>query len=212
MDRSIKTIKVDFDYNGVLLSGNCWWVGEQMQVEMTAPMDGIISFVCRWPFLPRMLENTIEDEAIEELQRILLDLFVIDRNIEEYRKIGKAYQAYKHKVTRRNAELKKTLAELETKHADHTIGRKEYKFQKKLIEDSLQFTNVKLYEFEKVLYAQYKNLPNISPYYVCQILRWIDRYPTEARKLIDTCRERNEYNLRMLEKEEEERKGSQKPQ
>ena len=207
MDRTIKTFKVDFDYDDIQLSGICRWVGEQMQVEMTAPMNGIVSFVCRWPFRPRMIENTVEDEAIEELQRILLDLFVIDRNMEKYRKIGKAYQAYKHKVTRRNAELKKTLAELETQYADHTIERKEYRFQKKLIEDSLRFTNVKLYEFERVIYYQYKKLPHISPYYVCQILRWIDRHPTEARKLIDICRERNEYNLRMLEKEEEERKG-----
>ena len=144
MDRTIKTFKVDFDYDGVLLSGICRWVGEQMQVEMTAPMNGIVSFACRWPFRPRMIENTVEDEAIEELQRILLDLFVIDRNMEKYRKIGKAYQAYKHKVTRRNAELKKTLAELETQYEDHTIERKEYRFQKKLIEDSLLFTNVKL--------------------------------------------------------------------
>lgn len=207
MDRTIKTFKVDFDYDDIQLSGICRWVGEQMQVEMTAPMNGIVSFVCRWPFRPRMIENTVEDEAIEELQRILLDLFVIDRNMEKYRKIGKAYQAYKHKVTRRNAELKKTLAELETQYADHTIDRKEYRFQKKLIEDSLRFTNVKLYEFERVIYYQYKKLPHISPYYVCQILRWIDRHPTEARKLIDICRERNEYNLRMVEKEEEERKG-----
>ena len=106
MDSTIKTFNVDFDYDGVPLSGICRWVGEQMQVEMTAPMNGIVSFVCRWPFRPRMIENTVEDEAIEELQRILLDLFVIDRNMEKYRKIGKAYQAYKHKVTRRNAELK----------------------------------------------------------------------------------------------------------
>jgi len=204
MDRSIKTFKVDFDYNGVLLSGICRWVGEQMQVEMTAPMNWIISFVCRLPFRPRMIENTIEDEAIEELQRILLDLFVIDRNMEAYRKIGKAYQAYKHKVTRRNAELKKTLAELETQYADHTIDRKEYRFQKKLIEHSLQFTNVKLYEFEKVIYYQYKNLPHISPYYVCQILRWIDRYPAEVRQLIDTSNERDEHCLRLLGKEEVE--------
>lgn len=204
MDRTIKTFKVDFDYDGVHLSGICRRVGEQMQVEMTAPMDGIVSFVCRLPFRPRMLENTAEDEAIEELQRILLDLFVIDRNIEEYRKIGKAYQAYKHKVTRRNAVLKKTLAELETQYADHTIERKEYRFQKKLIEDSLRFTNVKLYEFERVMYLQHKAIPHISPYYVCQILRWIDRHPMEARKLIDTCRERNENSLRLLAKEEEE--------
>ena len=202
MDRSIKTFKVDFEYDGVLLSGICRWVGEQMQVEMTAPMNGIVSFVCRWPFRPRMIENTVEDEAIEELQRILLDLFVIDRNMEAYRKIGKAYQAYKHKVTRRNAELKKTLAELETQYADHTIERKKYRFQKKLTEDSLHFTNVKLYEFEKVIYFQYKNLPHISPYYVCQILRWIDRHTAEARKLIDTSNERNENFLRLLAKEE----------
>lgn len=202
MDRSIKTFKVDFEYDGVLLSGICRWVGEQMQVEMTAPMNGIVSFVCRWPFRPRMIENTVEDEAIEELQRILLDLFVIDRNMEAYRKIGKAYQAYKHKVTRRNAELKKTLAELETQYADHTIERKEYKFQKKLIEDSLRFTNVKLYEFERVMYLQHKDLPHISPNYVCQILRWIDRHTAEARKLIDTSNERNENFLRLLAKEE----------
>ena len=202
MDRSIKTFKVDFEYDGVLLSGICRWVGEQMQVEMTAPMNGIVSFVCRWPFRPRMIENTVEDEAIEELQRILLDLFVIDRNMEAYRKIGKAYQAYKHKVTRRNAELKKTLAELETQYADHTIERKEYKFQKKLIEDSLRFTNVKLYEFERVMYLQHKDLPHIGPNYVCQILRWIDRHTAEARKLIDTSNERNENFLRLLAKEE----------
>jgi len=203
MDRTIKTFKVDFDYDDIQLSGICRWVGEQMQVEMTAPMNGIVSFVCRWPFRPRMIENTVEDEAIEELPRILLDLFVIDRNMEKYRKIGKAYQAYKHKVTRRNAELKKTLAELETQYADHTIERKEYRFQKKLIEDSLRFTNVKLYEFERVMYLQHKDLPHISPYYVCQILRWIDRHPAEARQLIDTCNERNEHYLRILEKEEE---------
>ena len=202
MDRSIKTFKVDFEYDGVLLSGICRWVGEQMQVEMTAPMNGIVSFVCRWPFRPRMIENTVEDEAIEELQRILLDLFVIDRNMEAYRKIGKAYQAYKHKVTRRNAELKKTLAELETQYANHKIDGKEYKFQKKLIEDSLQFTKVKLYEFERVMYLQHKDLPHISPYYVCQILRWIDRHTAEARKLIDTSNERNENFLRLLAKEE----------
>ena len=128
MDRTIKTFKVDFDYDDIQLSGICRWVGEQMQVEMTAPMNGIVSFACRWPFRPRMIENTVEDEAIEELQRILLDLFVIDRNMEKYRKIDKAYQAYKHKVTRRNAELKKTLAELETQYEDHTIERKEYRF------------------------------------------------------------------------------------
>ncbi len=202
MDRSIKTFKVDFEYDGVLLSGICRWVGEQMQVEMTAPMNGIVSFVCRWPFRPRMIENTVEDEAIEELQRILLDLFVIDRNMEAYRKIGKAYQAYKHKVTRRNAELKKTLAELETQYANHNIDGKEYRFQKKLIEDSLQFTKVKLYEFERVMYLQHKDLPHISPYYVCQILRWIDRHTAEARKLIDTSNERNENFLRLLAKEE----------
>ena len=202
MDRSIKTFKVDFEYDGVLLSGICRWVGEQMQVEMTAPMNGIVSFVCRWPFRPRMIENTVEDEAIEELQSILLDLFVIDRNMEKYRKIGKAYQAYKHKVTRRNAELKKTLAELETQYEYHTIERKEFRFQKKLIEDSLLFTNVKLYEFERVMYLQHKDLPHISPYYVCQILRWIDRHPAEARQLIDTCNERNENFLRLLAKEE----------
>ena len=202
MDRSIKTFKVDFEYDGVLLSGICRWVGEQMQVEMTAPMNGIVSFVCRWPFRPRMIENTVEDEAIEELQRILLDLFVIDRNMETYRKIGKAYQAYKHKVTRRNAELKKTLAELETQYANHNIDGKEYRFQKKLIEDSLQFTKVKLYEFERVMYLQHKDLPHISPYYVCQILRWIDRHTAEARKLIDTSNERNENFLRLLAKEE----------
>ena len=202
MDRSIKTFKVDFEYDGVLLSGICRWVGEQMQVEMTAPMNGIVSFVCRWPFRPRMIENTVEDEAIEELQRILLDLFVIDRNMEAYRKIGKAYQAYKHKVTRRNAELKKTLAELETQYANHNIDGKEYRFQKKLIEDSLQFTKVKLYEFERVMYLQHKDLPHISPYYVCQILRWIDRHTAEARKLIDTINERNENFLRLLAKEE----------
>ena len=202
MDRTIKTFKVDFDYDGVLLSGICRWVGEQMQVEMTAPMNGIVSFVCRWPFRPRMIENTVEDEAIEELQRILLDLFVIDRNMEAYRKIGKAYQAYKHKVTRRNAELKKTLAELETQYANHNIDGKEYRFQKKLIEDSLQFTKVKLYEFERVMYLQHKDLPHISPYYVCQILRWIDRHTAEARKLIDTSNERNENFLRLLAKEE----------
>jgi len=202
MDRSIKTFKVDFEYDGVLLSGICRWVGEQMQVEMTAPMNGIVSFVCRWPFRPRMIENTVEDEAIEELQRILLDLFVIDRNMEAYRKIGKAYQAYKHKVTRRNAELKKTLAELETQYANHKIDGKEYRFQKKLIEDSLQFTKVKLYEFERVMYLQHKDLPHISPYYVCQILRWIDRHTAEARKLIDTSNERNENFLRLLAKEE----------
>ena len=202
MDRTIKTFKVDFDYDGVLLSGICRWVGEQMQVEMTAPMNGIVSFVCRWPFRPRMIENTVEDEAIEELQRILLDLFVIDRNMETYRKIGKAYQAYKHKVTRRNAELKKTLAELETQYANHNIDGKEYRFQKKLIEDSLRFTNVKLYEFERVMYLQHKDLPHISPYYVCQILRWIDRHTAEARKLIDTSNERNENFLRLLAKEE----------
>lgn len=202
MDRSIKTFKVDFEYDGVLLSGICRWVGEQMQVEMTAPMNGIVSFVCRWPFRPRMIENTVEDEAIEELQRILLDLFVIDRNMEAYRKIGKAYQAYKHKVTRRNAELKKTLAELETQYANHNIDGKEYRFQKKLIEDSLQFTKVKLYEFERVMYLQHKDLPYISPYYVCQILRWIDRHTAEARKLIDTSNERNENFLRLLAKEE----------
>ena len=202
MDRSIKTFKVDFDYDGVTLSGICRWVGEQMQVEMTAPMNGIVSFACRWPFRPRMIENTVEDEAIEELQRILLDLFVIDRNMEAYRKIGKAYQAYKHKVTRRNAELKKTLAELETQYANHKIDGKEYRFQKKLIEDSLRFTNVKLYEFERVMYLQHKDLPHISPYYVCQILRWIDRHTAEARKLIDTSNERNENFLRLLAKEE----------
>ena len=202
MDRSIKTFKVDFEYDGVLLSGICRWVGEQMQVEMTAPMNGIVSFACRWPFRPRMIENTVEDEAIEELQRILLDLFVIDRNMEAYRKIGKAYQAYKHKVTRRNAELKKTLAELETQYANHNIDGKEYRFQKKLIEDSLQFTKVKLYEFERVMYLQHKDLPHISPYYVCQILRWIDRHTAEARKLIDTSNERNENFLRLLAKEE----------
>ena len=202
MDRSIKTFKVDFEYDGVLLSGICRWVGEQMQVEMTAPMNGIVSFVCRWPFRPRMIENTVEDEAIEELQRILLDLFVIDRNMEAYRKIGKAYQAYKHKVTRRNAELKKTLAELETQYANHNIDGKEYRFQKKLIEDSLQFTKVKLYDFERVMYLQHKDLPHISPYYVCQILRWIDRHTAEARKLIDTSNERNENFLRLLAKEE----------
>ena len=202
MDRSIKTFKVDFEYDGVLLSGICRWVGEQMQVEMTAPMNGIVSFVCRWPFRPRMIENTVEDEAIEELQRILLDLFVIDRNMEAYRKIGKAYQAYKHKVTRRNAELKKTLAELETQYANHNIDGKEYRFQKKLIEDSLQFTKVKLYEFERVMYLQHRDLPHISPYYVCQLLRWIDRHTAEARKLIDTSNERNENFLRLLAKEE----------
>lgn len=206
MDRSIKTFNIGFEYNGVLLSCICRWVGKQMQVEMTVPMNGIVSFVCRLPFRPSMLENTIEEEAIEELQRILLDLFIIDRNIEDYRKIGKAYKAYRHKVTRRNAELKKTLTELESQHADHSINRKEYRFQKKLIEDSLQFTNVKLCEFEKVIYFQYKNLPHISPYYVCQILRWIDRHSAEARKLIDTSKERNENCLRMLEKEVE-RKG-----
>ena len=202
MDRTIKTFKVDFDYDDIQLSGICRWVGEQMQVEMTAPMNGIVSFVCRWPFRPRMIENTVEDEAIEELQRILLDLFVIDRNMETYRKIGKAYQAYKHKVTRRNAELKKTLAELETQYANHNIDGKEYRFQKKLIEDSLQFTKVKLYEFERVMYLQHKDLPHISPYYVCQILRWIDRHTAEARKLIDTSNERNENFLRLLAKEE----------
>ena len=68
MDRTIKTFKVDFDYDGVQLSGICRRVGEQMQVEMTAPMNGIVSFVCRWPFRPRMIENTVEDEAIEETE------------------------------------------------------------------------------------------------------------------------------------------------
>ena len=72
-----------------------------------------------------------------------------------------------------------------------------------MIEDSLRITNVKLYEFERVMYLQHKDLPHISPYYVCQILRWIDRHPDEARQLIDTCNERNEHYLRILEKEEE---------
>ena len=105
-------------------------------------------------------------------------------------------------MTRRNAELKKTLAELETQYANHNIDGKEYRFQKKLIEDSLQFTKVKLYEFERVMYLQHKDLPHISPYYVCQILRWIDRHTAEARKLIDTSNERNENFLRLLAKEE----------
>ena len=99
MDRKIKSFKVDFDF-GIQLSGICRWVGDQLQVEMTAPMDGIITTVCRLPFRRRIDELSVEDEAIEELQATFYDLFVIDRNIDEYRKIAKAYQAYKHKVTR----------------------------------------------------------------------------------------------------------------
>ena len=204
MDRKIKSFKVDFDF-GIQLSGICRWVGDQLQVEMTAPMDGIITTVCRLPFHRRKDELSVEDEAIEELQATFIDLLVIDRNIDEYRKIARAYQAYKHKETRRNAELKKMLAELETLYANHSINRKEYRFQKKLIEDSLRMTSYKLHEFGRDAYIHNRNLSEIGPNYVCQILRWIDRHPIETRQMIDTYK-KNGYYIE-FNKEEEERKG-----
>lgn len=209
MDRTIKTFRVDYDLDGVMLSGICRWVGEHIQVEMIAPMEGIITHVCKSPFQTRMNERSAEDEAIEDMQGTFFDLLEIDRNIDEYRKVAKSYQAFYHKMTRRNAELRKTLAELESQYADHAVSRKEYRLQKKLLEDSLMGTGYKLQQFRLKVYSRDRNLPKISPDYVCQIIRWIDRYPVEARKLIDTYTEKYVKNRESFVREEEERKKAE---
>ena len=38
MDRTIKIFSIESDFEGVQLTGTCRWVGDMMQVEMTAPM------------------------------------------------------------------------------------------------------------------------------------------------------------------------------
>ena len=98
---------------------------------------------------------------------------------------------------------------MESQYAEHAVSRKEYRLQKKLLEDSLMSTDYKLQQFRLKVYSRDRNLPKISPDYVCQIIRWIDRYPVEARKLIDTYTEKCVKNWESFVREEEERKKAE---
>lgn len=199
MDRTIKSFSIESEFEGVQLTGICRWVGDMMQVEMTSPMKGVTSYISRFPFRPWLLEKTIENRAEEELQALFIDLLIIMEHIEDYRKMSHAYQSYHHKLTRRNAELRKTLSELETQYADHTICKKEYSFQKELIEELLTSTDFVMFEFGKTTYQNYENLTEISPTYVSQILNWIDRNPIAAKQLVADFRAVNPEYYEMFD-------------
>lgn len=193
MNREIDVIPIETEFDGVTIKGICRYVGEQLQVEMTSPMDGVVSYATRLPFIQSFIERTVEEHAENELEYLFLDLLIVYDRLDDYRSFVKAYNAYHHKVTTRNAELKKTLAELEAQYAEHSISRKEYKLQKKLLEEILTSTEFKMFEFGRALYSRTDDLSEISPLYVRQIINWIDRNPKKAEELIKSFKEQNKY-------------------
>lgn len=88
---------MDYDLNEVMLSGICRWMGEHIQVEMIAPMSGIIFHVCKSPFQTRMNKSIAEDEAIEDVQGTFFDLLEIDRILMNF---GRLQSLIRPSITR----------------------------------------------------------------------------------------------------------------
>jgi hypothetical protein len=195
MNREIDVFPVETEFDGVTVKGICRYVGGHLQVEVTSPMDGVVSYAVRLPFSRQFYEWTIEEHAEFELESLFIDLMIVYDRLDDYRTIVKAYNAYRHKVTTRNAELRKTLAELETRYAEHTISRKEYNLQRALLEEVLTSTDFKMFKFGQALYNRHDDLSGISPFYVRQIINWIDRNPKRAEELIRTFKEHNKKCL-----------------
>lgn len=200
MNREIDVFPVETEFDGVTVKGICRYVGGHLQVEVTSPMDGVVSYAARLPFSRGFYVRTIEEHAECELESLFIDLMIVYDRLEDYRTIVKAYNAYRHKVTTRNAELRKTLAELETRYAEHTISRKEYNLQRALLEEVLTSTDFKMFKFGQALYNRHDDLSGISPFYVRQIINWIDRNPKRAEELIRTFKEHNKYYEEMFSK------------
>jgi len=200
MNRNIDIFPIDTEFDGVTVKGICRRVGNHLQVEVTSPMDNVVCYVCRLPFRNQFMNNSVKDQAEEELECLFIDLMVVYERLDDYRRIVKAYNAYRRKETCRNAELKKTLSELETQYAVHAISRKEYKRQKELLEECISSIDFKMYEFGQTIYRRNRDLSAVSPFYVRQIVNWIDRNPERAEQLMKTFREHNKYYDEMFSK------------
>ena len=132
----VKTFNVDYRVEGKRLHGICRWIGNSLQVEMTAPFKGLVTHSHFDYIKMKLTDGNVEGWAKHLLKSIYMDIRPIADDEEIYHFFLNRYRSDRFRVMRKQAELIETYKDLEMALSQGKITKREYRMQEWLIADA----------------------------------------------------------------------------
>ena len=132
----VRTFNVDYRVEGKRLHGICRWIGNSLQVEMTAPFRGFVSH-CHFNYDKlRLTEGNVEGWAKHELKAIYMDIRTVADNEDDYQYLKYRYRLNRFQVIRKQVELVKAYKDLEMLLSQKKISKRDFRMQQWLLMDA----------------------------------------------------------------------------